>query len=155
MRSRAGGKAVDVVFSQAYPAWQHLFSDLLPAHILKDAPGSWTGALTGGLPASGGPFRIVSVDRARGEILLARNDLYWATPAVVDELLLRSFEPDALAAGLAAGDVDIALPEAGPSIRAELGGLQPAPRLQSAPQPIVTVRKVRPRIAGRVGSMAE
>jgi ABC-type transport system substrate-binding protein len=138
VRSRAGGKAVDVVFSQAYPAWQHLFSDLLPAHILKDAPGSWTGALTGGLPASGGPFRIVSVDRARGEILLARNDLYWATPAVVDELLLRSFEPDALAAGLAAGDVDIALPEAGPSIRTELGGLQPAPRLQSAPQPIVT-----------------
>src|ERR1700754_2558894 len=138
VRSRAGGKAVDVVFTRAYPAWQHLFSDLLPAHILKDAPGSWTGALTDGLPASGGPFRVVSVDRARGEILLTPHDQYWATPAVVDELLLRSFEPDALAAGLAAGDVDIALPEAGPSIRAELGGLQPAPRLQSAPQPIVT-----------------
>ena len=46
VRSRAGGKAVDVVFSRAYPAWQHLFSDLLPAHLLKDAPGSWTGATT-------------------------------------------------------------------------------------------------------------
>ena len=68
VRSRAGGKAVDVVFSQAYPAWQQLFSDLLPAHLLKDAPGSWTGATLNGLPASGGPFRIISIDRARGEV---------------------------------------------------------------------------------------
>ena len=67
-----------MVFSRAYPAWQHLFSDLLPAHLLKDAPGSWTGATLNGLPASGGPFRIVSVDRARGEVVLARNDLYIA-----------------------------------------------------------------------------
>ena len=80
VRSRAGGKAVDVVFSRAYPAWQQLFSDLLPAHLLKDAPGSWTGATINGLPASGGPFRIVSIDRARGDVVLARNDLYWDTP---------------------------------------------------------------------------
>jgi ABC-type transport system substrate-binding protein len=138
VRSRAGGKAVDVVFSQPYPAWRHLFSDLLPAHILKDAPGSWTGALTPGVPASGGPFRIATVDRARGEVRLARNDLYWDTPAVLDELLLRRLEPQALAPALAAGDVDVALPEAEPDIRTALGGLQPAPRLQQAPQPIVT-----------------
>ena len=61
VRSRAAGKAVDVVFAQPYPAWKTLFSDLLPAHLLKDAPGSWTGALDG-VPASGGPF-AVSVDR--------------------------------------------------------------------------------------------
>jgi ABC-type transport system substrate-binding protein len=137
VRSRAGGKAVDVVFSQPYPAWQHLFSDLLPAHILKDAPGSWTGALTDGLPASGGPFRIASLDRARGEVLLARNDLYWDMPAVLDELLFRRLEPQALAPALAAGDVDVAIPEAEPAIRTALGGLQPAPRLQLAPQPSV------------------
>ncbi|MBA3907243.1 MAG: ABC transporter substrate-binding protein, partial [Pseudonocardiales bacterium] len=35
VRSRAGGKAVDVVFSQSYPGWQELFSGLLPAHLLK------------------------------------------------------------------------------------------------------------------------
>jgi ABC-type transport system substrate-binding protein len=138
VRSRAGGKAVDVVFSQPYPAWQHLFSDLLPAHILKDAPGSWVGALTNGLPASGGPFRIVTVDRARGEVVVARNDLYWDTPAVLDQLVLRRMEPDVLPSALAAGDVDVALPEADPDIRTALGGLQPAPRLQPAPQPSVT-----------------
>jgi ABC-type transport system substrate-binding protein len=138
VRSRAGGKAVDVVFSQPYPAWQHLFSDLLPAHILKDAPGSWTGALTGGLPASGGPFRIASVDRARGEIVLARNDLYWDTPAVLDQLVLRRLDAPVLAAGLVAGDVDVALPEPDAAVHTALSGVLPAPRLQSAPQPTVT-----------------
>ena len=113
VRSRAGGKAVDVVFSQPYPAWQQLFSGLLPAHLLKDAPGSWTGPLTDGLPASGGPFRVTSVDRARGEVLLARNDLYWDTPTVLDELRAAQARPaGAGSPALASGDVDVALPEA-------------------------------------------
>jgi ABC-type transport system substrate-binding protein len=138
VRSRAGGKAVDVAFSRAYPAWQHLFSDLLPAHLLKDAPGSWTGATLNGLPASGGPFRIVSVDRARGDVVLARNDLYWDTPTVLDQLVLRRLDPTAMATGLANGDIDVALPQAGTGIRTALGGLTPAPNLQPAPQPTVT-----------------
>jgi ABC-type transport system substrate-binding protein len=138
VRSRAGGKAVDVVFAQAYPAWQRLFSDLLPAHILKDAPGSWTGALAEGLPASGGPFRIEAVDRARGEVVLARNDLYWDSPAVLDQLVLRRLDHTALVAGMASGDVDVALPQDAPAIRAAVGGLLPVPRMQHAPQPTVT-----------------
>lgn len=138
VRSRAGGKAVDVVFSQAYPAWRELFSDLLPAHLLKDAPGSWVGATLNGLPASGGPFRIVSIDRARGEVLLGRNDLYWDTPTVLDQLVLRRLDPTGMATGLANGDIDVALPAARPAIRTALGGLTPPPHLQPAPQPAVT-----------------
>ena len=126
VRSRAAGKAVDVVFSQPYPAWKTLFSNLLPAHLLKDAPGSWTGALTNGLPASGGAFRVVSVDRARGEILLTRNDQYWDTPAVLDQLLLRRLGGTALVDGLGVGDVDIALPDPDETLRTALGGLSAA-----------------------------
>ncbi len=138
VRSRAGGKAVDVVFSRAYPAWKQLFSDLLPAHLLKDAPGSWIGATLNGLPASGGPFRIVSIDRARGDVVLARNDLYWDTPTVLDQLVLRRLDPAAMATGLANGDLDVALPESDAGIRTALGGLTPPPHLQQAPQPTVT-----------------
>ncbi|MBW0136465.1 ABC transporter family substrate-binding protein [Pseudonocardia abyssalis] len=138
VRSRAGGKAVDVVFDEPYPAWQGLFSDLLPAHLLKDAPGSWIGATTGGLPASGGPFRIATVDAGRGEVVLARNDTYWDTPAVLDTLVLRRLDDAAMATGLAAGDVDVALSEADPAIRTALGGLSPVPRTQLAPLPTVT-----------------
>jgi ABC-type transport system substrate-binding protein len=143
VRSRAAGKAVDVVFSRRYPAWQTLFSNLLPAHLLKDAPGSWTGALANGLPASGGPFRVVSVDRARGEILLTRNDQYWDTPAVLDQLSLRQLDGTALAYGLGVGDVDIALPTPDDTVRTALGGLQPPPRLQTAPQAVVTELALR------------
>lgn len=138
VRSRAGGKAVDVVFAEPYPDWRELFSNLLPAHILKDAPGSWVGALTAGLPASGGPFRIVTVDRGRGEIVLGRNDLYWATPTILDQLVLRSVDRTALAGALAAGDVDVALTTGDARVRQSLAGLSPQPRLQLAPQPSVT-----------------
>ena len=143
VRSRAAGKAVDVVFSEPYPAWKTLFSDLLPAHLLKDAPGSWTGALTNGLPASGGPFRVVSVDRARGEVLLTRNDQYWDTPAVLDQLVLRRVGGSALADGLGVGGVDIALPDASDAVRSALAGLSPPPRTQTAPQAVVTELALR------------
>ena len=143
VRSRAAGKAVDVVFTQPYPAWKSLFANLLPAHLLKDAPGSWTGALTNGLPASGGPFRVVSVDRARGEVLLARNDQYWDTPAVLDQLVLRRVGGSALADGLGVGDVDIALPDAGESVRSALAAVTPPPRTQTAPQAVVTELALR------------
>lgn len=138
VRSRAGGKAVDVVFAAPYPAWRTLFADLLPAHLLKDAPGQWSGATVGGLPASGGPFRLATVDPGRGEVVLARNDTYWDTPAVLDTLVLRRLDDTAMAAGLAAGDVDIGLPEADPAVRTALGGVTPAPGVQPAPLPTVT-----------------
>ena len=138
VRSRAGGKAVDVVFSKPYEHWQELFSGLLPAHILKDAPGSWTGALAGGLPASGGPFRVVSVDRARGEVVLARNDLYWATPARLDRIVLRAVDDSTMVDELRSGDLDAALPEADPTVRQLLAALGPTVRTQDAPLPVVT-----------------
>ncbi len=143
VRSRAGGKAVDVVFSQPYPAWQQLFSGLLPAHLLKDAPGSWIGATSGGLPTSGGPFKVSTVDRGRGEIVLTRNDAYWDTPTVLDQLVLRRLGPSSMASGLATGDVDVAIPEADQAVRAAMTGLNPAPRIQQAPQSSVTQLAMR------------
>jgi ABC-type transport system substrate-binding protein len=143
VRSRAGGKAVDVVFTTPYPAWQSLFANLLPAHLLKDAPGSWTGALTNGLPASGGPFRVVSVDRARGEVVIARNDQYWDMPTVLDQLVLRRVDETALVDGLRVGDVDIALPAASEAVRTALAAVQPPLRIQTAPRPIVTELALR------------
>ena len=80
VRSRAGGKAVDVVFDRPYPAWPTLFDSLLPAHLLKDAPGSWGGALQDSIPVSGGPYAVRLVDRIRGQVTLARNSVYWGTP---------------------------------------------------------------------------
>jgi ABC-type transport system substrate-binding protein len=143
VRSRAGGKAVDVVFSQAYPAWQQLFSGLLPAHLLKDAPGSWIGATTGGLPTSGGPFKVATMDRARGEIVLARNDAYWDIPTVLDQLVLRRVAPGSVGSSLSTGDVDVALTEPNQAVRSALTGVDPPPQVQLAPQSSVTQLAMR------------
>jgi ABC-type transport system substrate-binding protein len=108
VRSRAGGKAVDVVFAQRYPQWQRLFADLLPAHLLKDSPRSWSAALADSIPVSGGPFSVSAVDRDRGQLVLARNDHYWATPAVLDSLVLRRIDPVAMLDGLRNGELPVA-----------------------------------------------
>ena len=75
-----------------------------------------------------------SVDRARGEVVLARNDLYWDTPTVLDQLVLRRLDPPAMATGLATGDVDIALPAAGTAVAHRARRADPGPARCSRPR---------------------
>ncbi|MEV1293294.1 ABC transporter substrate-binding protein [Pseudonocardia sp. NPDC049635] len=140
VRSRAAGKAVDVVFDRPYPHWRELFDNLLPAHLLKDAPGGWTAPFENGVPASGGPFRLMQVDRLRGEVLLVRNDPYWDTSAVVDEIVLRRIPPETLPTALESQGVDLALPDARPEIGQALDVLAASPEpptVQRGPRPTV------------------
>ncbi len=89
VQSIEGGKTAVVTFSQPYPAWRELFNDILPAHIVKDVPGGFAAGLARALPVTGGQFRVESIDPQRDEILLARNDRYWAQPAKPDQILFR------------------------------------------------------------------
>jgi len=107
--SRSGGKQVEVVFDRPYPGWRTLFRNLLPAHLLKDAPGDWAQALETGIPVSGGPFAMRAVDDGRGMVVLERNDRYWGVPAVLDRLVLRQAEPADLVAALATGGDQLAV----------------------------------------------
>ncbi|MGH3631206.1 MAG: ABC transporter substrate-binding protein, partial [Sciscionella sp.] len=106
--ARQGGTVAVVRFSKPYPEWRSLFTDLLPAHLLKDAPGGWAGALATGYPASGGPFALRSVDPVRGEIVLQRNDRYWAKPSVLDGITLLGSDPSGLARSLREGGDQLA-----------------------------------------------
>jgi ABC-type transport system substrate-binding protein len=107
--SRDGGKTAEVVFHRPYAGWRTLFHQLLPAHLLKDAPGGWNRALDAGLLVSGGPFVMTSVDRSRGEIVLERNDRYWDTPAQVDRIRFRQGSEAALIDALRTGGAQGAL----------------------------------------------
>ncbi|HXT43991.1 MAG TPA: ABC transporter family substrate-binding protein [Pseudonocardiaceae bacterium] len=107
--SRDGGKTVEVVFNRPYAGWRTLFRHLLPAHLLKDAPGGWSKALDAGVPVSGGPFALTSVDRSRGEIVLERNDRYWDAPTQVGRIRLRQGSEAALIEALRTGGVQGAL----------------------------------------------
>lgn len=143
--SRDGGKTAEVVFRRPYAAWRTLFRHLLPAHLLKDAPGGWNSALDHGLGVSGGPFAVTSVDQARGEVLLGRNDRYWDTPAAVGRILFRQGSDAALVDALRTGGAQAALfgyPDAITESLLGEAGLSTAPVV--LPQPIVTSVLLRP-----------
>lgn len=103
-----GGKTVQVVFAQPYPAWRGLFSDMVPAHLLKDLPGGFETGLTDDLPVSGSRFKVSTVDRGRGQILLERNDRFWGPPATPDQIVFRrAGTPAQTAEALRGGDVQV------------------------------------------------
>ncbi len=143
--SRDGGKTAEVVFRRPYPAWRTLFRQLLPAHLIKDAPGGWSSALDGGFGVSGGPFVLISFDPTRGELLLGRNDRYWDTPAQVDRILFREAGDAAVVDALRTGGAQAALfghPDAiTESLLKESGGPH---TVSVVPQPIVASVLLRP-----------
>ncbi|MEU5691546.1 ABC transporter family substrate-binding protein [Actinosynnema sp. NPDC020468] len=107
--SREGGKVVEVAFTKSYPGWRSLFSALLPAHLLKDAPGGWASALADSFPATGGPFAVRTLDQPRGEIILERNDRFWEQPTALDRVVLRRASHHDTVEALKSGDDQAAL----------------------------------------------
>jgi ABC-type transport system substrate-binding protein len=146
--SRDGGETVEVVFHRPYAGWRTLFQDLLPAHLLKDAPGGWSKALDAGVPVSGGPFAMTSVDRSRGEMVLERNDRYWATPAQVDRIRFRQGSQAALVDALRTGAAQAALFSRPDAITASLlRGADLGVTQTVVPQPVLVSVLLRPASA--------
>ncbi len=124
VQSIDGGKQAVVTFAQPYPAWQELFSNILPAHIVKDVPGGFPAGLVRALPVTGGQFRVETIDPQRDEILLARNDRYWGPPAKPDLVLFRrAGAPAALADSIRNGDTQVAQVHGGSAAFAQLSAI--------------------------------
>jgi ABC-type transport system substrate-binding protein len=135
--ARDGGRVADVTFSQPYPGWRSLFDDLLPAHVLKDAPGGWTGALSETFPAAGGPFSIRNIDQDRGEIVLQRNDRYWGRSTTLQQIVLRQAGQADLISALKSGDDQLAVLNPGDSTMHALTDLGKLVNLTTVPDPVV------------------
>ncbi len=137
VQSLEGGKQAVVTFAQPYPAWKELFSNIVPAHIVKDVPGGFAAGLARALPVTGGQFRVESIDPQRDEILIARNDRYWGTPAKPALILFRrAGAPAALADSVRNGDTQVAQVHGGSAAFAQL----------SAIPDVRTARIVTPRV---------
>ncbi|MCV7103950.1 ABC transporter family substrate-binding protein [Mycobacterium palustre] len=137
VQSLEGGKQAVVTFAQPYPAWRELFSNILPAHIVKDVPGGFASGLARALPVTGGQFRVESIDPQRDEILIARNDRYWGPPAKPALILFRrAGAPAALADSVRNGDTQVAQVHGGSAAFAQL----------SAIPDVRTARIVTPRV---------
>lgn len=137
VQSIEGGKQAVVTFAQPYPAWKELFSNLLPAHIVKDVPGGFAAGLARALPVTGGQFRVENIDPQRDEILIARNDRYWGLPAKPSLILFRrAGATAALADSVRNGDTQVAQVHGGSAAFAQL----------SAIPDVRTARIVTPRV---------
>lgn len=144
IRPADGGKRVDVEFSEPYPGWRTLFDHLLPQHLMKDVPGGWQNALGDSFPAYGGPFAITTVDSARGEIVLERNERYWEEPAAVDRVVLRRTDPSALAGALGSGTDQLAVVGTDETGSQRLDGLGDDVSVSQVPRPYVVSTLLRP-----------
>ncbi|GAA0513671.1 ABC transporter family substrate-binding protein [Saccharopolyspora thermophila] len=142
--SRQGGKTVEVTFAKPYPGWQTLFTNLLPAHLLRDAPRGWATVLDEGYPASGGPFAIRQVDLDRGEIILERNDRYWGPPAKSDRIVLRAVDKARQVEALRSGDSHLAVFGADAATMRSLHELGDAVQLITVPRPATMQVLLRP-----------
>ena len=137
VQSLEGGKQAVVTFAQPFPAWKELFSNILPAHIVKDVPGGFAAGLARAMPVTGGQFRVDNIDPQRDEILIARNDRYWGPPAKPGLILFRrAGSPAALADSVRNGDTQVAQVHGGSTAFAQL----------SAIPDVRTARIVTPRV---------
>jgi ABC-type transport system substrate-binding protein len=142
--ARDNGKTVQVTFSKPYPGWRSLFNDLLPAHLLKDAPGGWNTALADSVPATAGPFVVQTLDQGAGQIVLLRSDRYWGKPTVLDQVVLSKTDSHGIADTLHSGANQLAYANttaAGLTLLQQLGG---AVGLSSVPQPEMATVILRP-----------
>lgn len=126
--SMDAGKTVQVVFSSPVRDWQQMFSPLLPAHLLKDAPGGFSTALTGGIPVSAGPYRLESFDQGTGLISLLRNDKFWGRQPGPAAVVLRTGTAAELVAALDRGDVQALFFQPGGAAYDKLAATVPAAR---------------------------
>lgn len=128
VRAGAGGKVVDVVFDSPPEQWRTLFADLLPGHILQNAPDGFQGGMARLPVMSGGPFMIRFADIGRGEIEFVRNDRYWAQTPELDQILVRrATGAGQLGAALRGGPGSLAMVSATP-LAADVAATVPGAR---------------------------
>ena len=150
VQSIDGGKQAVVTFSERYPAWRELFTDILPAHIVKDAPGGFSAGLARAMPVTGGQFRVENIDPQRDEILLARNDRFWAAQALPDHILMRrAGAPAALADSMRNGDTQVAQVHGGAAAFAQLSAIPDVrtARIMTPRTMQLSLRAVQPKLA--------
>ncbi|WP_405684813.1 ABC transporter family substrate-binding protein [Streptomyces sp. NBC_00057] len=103
----ADDQEVRVTFAKPYADWRSLFSPLYPKEVTGSPDAFNDGARTT-LKATSGPFRLGSVDTAKGEVTLVRDPRWWGGRAKLDSLVFRAVKPQDRTEALTEGKVDVA-----------------------------------------------
>ncbi|MER5358053.1 ABC transporter family substrate-binding protein [Streptomyces sp. NPDC002785] len=103
----ADDQEVRVTFAKPYADWRSLFSPLYPKEV-TGSPGAFNDGARTTLKATAGPFRLGSVDTAKGEVTLVRSPRWWGSRAKLDSLVFRAVKPQDRTEALTEGKVDVA-----------------------------------------------
>ncbi|MFG2591991.1 ABC transporter family substrate-binding protein [Streptomyces sp. NPDC048438] len=98
---------VRVTFSKPYADWRSLFSPLYPKEV-TGSPGTFNDGARAALKNTAGPFRLRSVDKDKGTVVLDRNPRWWGDEAKLESLVFRAVEPEDRTDALTGGTVDVA-----------------------------------------------
>ncbi|MFH9617668.1 ABC transporter substrate-binding protein [Streptomyces pratensis] len=98
---------VRVTFSKPYADWRSLFSPLYPKEI-TGSPGTFNDGARVTLKNTAGPFRLRSVSKGEGTVVLDRNPRWWGDEAKLESLVFRAVEPGKRTDALTEGTVDVA-----------------------------------------------
>ncbi|MFB4422168.1 ABC transporter family substrate-binding protein [Streptomyces sp. QL37] len=98
---------VRVTFSKPYADWRSLFSPLYPKEV-TGSPGTFNDGARATLKNTAGPFRLRSVNRDKGTVVLDRNPRWWGDEAKLESLVFRAVEPEDRTDALTEGTVDVA-----------------------------------------------
>jgi peptide/nickel transport system substrate-binding protein len=105
VRPGVSNQQVIVTFARPFAEWQTLFTPLYPAQTGND-PDEFNTGWVDDVPASAGPFRLGSLDRAGGTVTLTRNERWWGRAPKLDRIVFRVVPPSALPPALADGRLD-------------------------------------------------
>ncbi|MFE9724505.1 ABC transporter family substrate-binding protein [Streptomyces sp. NPDC005794] len=98
---------VRVTFSKPYADWRSLFSPLYPKEV-TGSPGTFNDGARTALKKTAGPFRLRSVNKSKGTVVLDRDPRWWGNEAKLKSLVFRAVEPGDRAEALTEGTVDVA-----------------------------------------------
>ncbi|MEU0134128.1 ABC transporter family substrate-binding protein [Streptomyces sp. NPDC006296] len=98
---------VRVTFSKPYADWRSLFSPLYPKEV-TGSPGTFNDGARATLKNTAGPFRLRSVNKPKGTVVLDRNPRWWGNEAKLESLVFRAVEPAKRTDALEKGTVDVA-----------------------------------------------
>ncbi|WP_124054176.1 ABC transporter family substrate-binding protein [Arcanobacterium ihumii] len=100
---------VVVKYNKKYPDWSANLSGVYPAEGFKDATTfnkGWTD-LSKINNYFAGPFKVDSVDNAKGVITLKKNENWWGDEAILDTVTFSAMEVDATATAFANKELDV------------------------------------------------
>ncbi|MFF2726777.1 ABC transporter family substrate-binding protein [Streptomyces sp. NPDC058008] len=98
---------VRVTFSKPYADWRSLFSPLYPKEV-TGTPAAFNDGARTTIKNTAGPFRLRSVNKPKGTVVLDRNPRWWGNEAKLASLVFRAVAPKDRGGALTEGTVNVA-----------------------------------------------